>query len=165
MLSPLKTNPFEQTARSSGSNFPIMPSFDRVSRGYTKKKKKNTRTHTHTHRGEKGTKKREEKFILKWRCPRRCYTSNSGVLVRGSTSEFWLTASQLQKDRKRSGVEREKRERGGGEERKEKSGTRVSIIVIPVRCGCVLVYAGARADRDQCTYAYTVRSRVWCVFA
>lgn len=130
----MKTNPFEQTARSSGSNFPIMPSFDRVSRVVTVKK------NTHTHRGEKGTKKRKEKFILKWRCPRRCYTSNSGVLVRGSTSEFWLAASQLQKDRKRSGVEREKRERGG-EGRKEKSGTRVSIIVIPVRCvavcGCV----------------------------
>lgn len=61
MLSPLKTNPFEQTARSSGSNFPIMPSFDRVSRGYTKKKKKKTRVHTPTHTEERKARRRGKK--------------------------------------------------------------------------------------------------------
>lgn len=50
----VKTNPFEQTVRSSGSNFPIMPSFDRVSRVVTVKK---TRTHTEERKARRRGKK------------------------------------------------------------------------------------------------------------
>lgn len=71
----------------------------------------------------------------------------------------WLPASCKRTGRDPGwSARREKEGRGG----REKSGTRVSIIVIPVRYMCVCVCGCARADRR---YAYTVRSRVWCVFA
>ena len=84
------------------------------------------------------------------------------VLVRG---EFWLAASQLQKDRKRStGNQNEgctERER----ENVQKNGTRVSIIVIPVRCGDVCnvsscVYSVARLHAPGARACLHDRGRV-----
>lgn len=151
----VKTDSFGQTARSSGSNLAIVPSFDRVSRAVRVKTHTHTSIHAHIHKlhVQSGTEKDT------YRGKKNSFWNGAvhgdatrRTLVSWFVVAPWILAGcqpvakgpeEIQQPARGVGC-------GGGAIARKKNDTRVSIIVIPVRSGRVYVYPAAYTLLHTC---------------
>lgn len=151
----VKTDSLGQTARSSGSNFAIVLSFDRASRAVKVKTHTHTSIHAHIHKlhVQSGTEKdtnRGKKNSF-WNGAAHGDATRR-TLVSWFVVAPWILADcqpvakgpeEIQQPARGVGC-------GGGAIARKKNDTRVSIIVIPVRSGRVCVYPVAYTLSHTC---------------